>query len=54
MVKLTKEEFRNEMDSFLRAINVDGRIVNLNPTNDQIDHFFEKYYNQVPRMDVYK
>jgi hypothetical protein len=54
MVKLTKEEFRDVMRSFLESININGRIVNLKPTNDEIDYLFDKYYNQVPKLDDYK
>jgi hypothetical protein len=56
MSKLTKEEFRKEMHNFLQNIHVNNTIINLdtNVDNALLDEFFYKYYNQVPKLDVYK
>jgi len=58
MSKLTKEQFRQEMHNFLQNININinNTIINLdtNVDNELIDTFFYKYYNQVPKLDVYK
>jgi hypothetical protein len=56
MSKLTKEEFRQEIHNFLQNINVNNTTINIdtNVDNELIDQFFYKYYDQVPKLDVYK